>query len=91
MTYFCKPIIVLTGTEEGSNLVSNLASNNALSNVAAEKGLYKYIIKNPCQYGEVPPNTRAPTTEAIIGAVWYDSGKDVKQVQAVFSALNIIK
>ena len=47
-TYFRKPIIVLTGIEEGSNLVSNLASNNTLSDVAAEKGLYKYIIKNPC-------------------------------------------
>ena len=79
-TYFCKPVVVLTGVEEGGNLVSNLASNNALSDVAAEKGLYKYIIKNPCQQGEVPLNTRASTTEAMIGAVWYDSGKDVKQV-----------
>ena len=47
-TYFRKPIIVLTGIEEGSNFVSNLASNSALNDVAAEKGLYKYVIKNPC-------------------------------------------
>jgi ribonuclease III len=81
----------LTSIEEGSNLVDDLASNDALSRIARENGLAKYIVKNPSQKGDIPPNTPASTVEAIFGAVWLDSNKDIKMVEQVGEAFHLIK
>ncbi|KFY88245.1 hypothetical protein V498_06870 [Pseudogymnoascus sp. VKM F-4517 (FW-2822)] len=56
-------------TKEGSNLVSNLASNNALKDVVERDNLVKFVVKNPCQKGKPQRTTLASTTEAIVGAV----------------------
>jgi ribonuclease-3 len=73
--------IVLTRAEEGSNLVSNLASNNALKDVVERDNLVEFVVKNPCQKGKPQRTTLASTTEAIVGAVWYDCGKDFETVE----------
>jgi len=78
-----------TSTEEGSNLVSSRGSNKNLNEVGAERGLSRYIKLNSCQKGTAPPTTMASTVEAIIGAVWEDSGKDLDRVRAVVRALDL--
>ncbi|KFY02397.1 hypothetical protein V494_00072 [Pseudogymnoascus sp. VKM F-4513 (FW-928)] len=57
-------------TEEGNNLVSDLASNNALKNVVERDDLVRFVVKNPSQKGGPQRATLASTTEAIVGAVW---------------------
>ncbi|KFX97890.1 hypothetical protein O988_04624 [Pseudogymnoascus sp. VKM F-3808] len=42
-------LAVLTRAEEGSKLVSNLASNNALRDIVKQDGLVKFVVKNPSQ------------------------------------------
>ncbi|KFZ25519.1 hypothetical protein V502_00002, partial [Pseudogymnoascus sp. VKM F-4520 (FW-2644)] len=42
-----------SGAKEGSNLVSNLASNNALRDIVKQDGLVKFVVKNPCQKASV--------------------------------------
>ena len=81
--------IVLTRAEEGSNLVSNLASNNALKDVVERDNLVRFVVKNPCQKGEPQRTTLASATEAIVGAVWYDCGKDFETVRNVVHTLHI--
>ena len=41
------------------------------------------------QKDTAPPTTIASTVEAIIGAVWEDSGKDLDRVRAVVRALDL--
>ncbi|KFY31786.1 hypothetical protein V493_00794 [Pseudogymnoascus sp. VKM F-4281 (FW-2241)] len=76
-------------TEEGNNLVRDLASNNALKNVVEQDGLAKFVVKNPCQKDKPQRTTLASTTEAIVGAVWYDCGKDFETVRDVVHTLHI--
>ena len=51
----------------------------------------KCVVKNPCQQGDVPQTILASTVEAILGAVWFDSNKDIKKVEQVIEALHLIK
>ncbi|KAK6384337.1 hypothetical protein LTS17_001900 [Exophiala oligosperma] len=78
-----------TSTEKGSNLVSSRGSNQNLNEIGAECGFSRYIKLNPCQKGAAPPTTMASTVEAIIGAVWEDSGKDLDRVRGVVRALHL--
>ena len=55
--YLPRARIVLTRPEEGKNLVSDLASNNALKNVVEQDGLAKFVVKNPCQKGKLQQTT----------------------------------
>jgi ribonuclease-3 len=73
--------------EEGSNRVRNLCRNRKLSQVAQNSGLAKYIAKNPCQQGHVPQETAASTMEALVGAVYLDSGKKISTVRKVLEAI----
>ncbi|KFY67700.1 hypothetical protein V497_00256 [Pseudogymnoascus sp. VKM F-4516 (FW-969)] len=67
--YLPRAGIVLARAEEGNNLVSDLASNNALNNVIEQDSLAKFVVKNPCQKDKLQRTTLASTTEAIVGAV----------------------
>ncbi len=75
--------------EEISNTLNRYGSNISLAGHARELELERYVIKNPCQHGEVSPTTLASTVEALIGAVWLDSGNDFEQVQWVITYLGI--
>lgn len=83
--------IVLIGIEEGDHLVSDMGSNIVLGRLPEEYNLTKYIIKNPSQQDDIPQTTLATTIEAIVGAVWFDSNKDIKKVEYVVDALHVIK
>ncbi|KAF2278992.1 ribonuclease III [Westerdykella ornata] len=78
-------------TEEGTNEVINLAKNTKLSQVAHESGLVEYVIKNPCQQGQVGQRTAASTVEALVGAVYLDCGEDISTVENVLEAINVLK
>lgn len=47
------------------------------------------VVRNPCQQHSVPKTTLASSMEAIIGAVWIDSGKSLEQVLKVMQSLGI--
>ncbi|KAK4148402.1 hypothetical protein C8A00DRAFT_19761, partial [Chaetomidium leptoderma] len=48
------------------------------------------VVKNPCQGEVVSRTTMASTVEALVGAVWLDSGRNFEQVRAVMKRLGII-
>lgn len=58
-----------------------------MSEVAERSGLTRYIVKNPCQQGQVPQETAASTIEALIGAVYLDCGKNISTVMKVLKAI----
>lgn len=69
--------------------MTNRGSNQNLNEIGVERGLSRYIKLNACQKGAAPPNTMASTVEAIIGAVWEDSGKDLDRLRGVVRALDL--
>lgn len=73
--------------EEGSLLVRDFGSNNKLKDIAEQHGVDSQITMHPAQQGEKPRVTLASTIEAIIGAVWFDSGKSIETVQMVVKNL----
>lgn len=51
----------------------------------------EYVVKNPCQQADIPQTTLASMVEAVLGAVWFDSNKDIKKVKHVIEALHLIR
>jgi ribonuclease-3 len=76
--------------ESSTNILNNRASNNALATLGLSKGLDKHVIINPAQWGIVSNKTMATTVEALIGAVFIDSGLDINAVRAVMVNLGIM-
>lgn len=69
--------------------VSYVGANANLSAVGLASGLSTVINAHPGQFGPVGPVTVASTVEAILGAVWYDSGKDLGAVRRVMQTLEL--
>jgi len=62
-------------------MVSYVGSNTNLDRVGRENGLDMYINTNPAQGRTMSPITMTVTVEAVLGAVYLDSGMDdVKKV-----------
>ncbi|RMZ69975.1 rnase iii [Pyrenophora seminiperda CCB06] len=78
-------------TDEGHNRVENLCRNTKLSQVAQRSGISSYITKNPSQSGPVPQETAASTIEALVGAVYLDSGKDISMVKKALEAIGFFR
>ncbi|KAH7111826.1 ribonuclease III domain-containing protein [Dendryphion nanum] len=70
-----------TDTESGDNLVQDIGTNEKLRTVAKEWNLTDLLKENPCQQGEKTTTTLASTVEAVIGAVWLDSQKNLGAVK----------
>jgi len=47
------------------------------------------ILNNPCNEKSVPKTTLASSMEAIVGAVWIDSGRSLEDVRRVMQKLHI--
>ncbi|KAJ5996244.1 hypothetical protein N7499_007441 [Penicillium canescens] len=73
-----------------TNILNNRASNNALAILGRSRGLDEHVIINPAQWGMVSNKTMATTVEALIGAVFLDSGLDINAVIAVMRNLGIM-
>lgn len=82
---------MLTRTPAEQNaLISRIASNANLNNIGQILNLGRYINRNPSAVGvRVAPATMASTVEAIIGAVYLDSDKDLDTIEAVMLALGL--
>jgi ribonuclease-3 len=67
-----------------------VASNENLFNRGVAVGLDPFIVKNPGQWGIMAgKNVMATTMEAIIGAVYYDSNKNVHDYERVMAVLGL--
>jgi ribonuclease-3 len=83
----CFRIVTNVLSAEGEQRVKNVGTNIQLEKVACKWNLQDCVVGNPCQKGEVPRELLASTVEAIIGAVWIDSQRNLRDVQQVLSAL----
>lgn len=72
---------------EISDVVCDRASNDSLALQGFTRGLERYICNNPAQGTFVSHGTMATTMEAIIGAVFLDSGSQISAVDQVVVAL----
>ncbi|KAK3989422.1 ribonuclease III domain-containing protein [Cladorrhinum sp. PSN332] len=77
------------GTGQSGKVLSEVGSNELLDTLGRRLALDKFVTKNPCQQGDVPRTTVASTVEALIGAVWIDTGNEFHQVQVVIQNLGI--
>ncbi|OOO05960.1 ribonuclease III [Aspergillus oryzae] len=68
---------------------SGKASNAFLARTGFQKGLDRYIYVNPSQGGIVSDKVMATTVEAILGAVYIDSGEDIPAVRSVVAKLGL--
>ncbi|GIK05201.1 hypothetical protein Aspvir_009305 [Aspergillus viridinutans] len=87
-------ILVMDGYEAKAGrgyinqVVSSVGSNPHLAQTGSKAGLENLILINPSQ-ASVSPGVMAQTVEAILGAVYLDSGMDVQAVRAVMAILNL--
>ncbi|OBT63704.1 hypothetical protein VE03_06134 [Pseudogymnoascus sp. 23342-1-I1] len=71
------------------NVVQSVVSNTGLERVGRRIHLDEIVNANPSQQGYVSPRIVADTLEAIIGAVYLDSGKDIESVRLVMATLGL--
>lgn len=72
-----------------NNVISEKASNAYLAQRGFTIGLAECIYKNQSQGNRIYPGPMASTVEAIIGAVFNDSGENLTAVEGVMEALGI--
>ncbi|PLB54759.1 RNAse III [Aspergillus steynii IBT 23096] len=72
-----------------NNVVSEKLSNAYLAQRGFFKGLAECVFANRSQGNTVYPGPMASTVEAIVGAVFNDSGEKMTVVQGVMEALGI--
>ncbi|RMX85274.1 hypothetical protein D0869_03952 [Hortaea werneckii] len=80
-----------TGTPKGAGNehVSRIGSNANLAAAARLHGIEACVLTNPGHRGPVSQATLSTTVEAIIGAVYLDSEKDVDAVHTFMEALGL--
>ncbi|KAJ5263819.1 hypothetical protein N7478_011424 [Penicillium angulare] len=65
------------------------ATNENLARIGFSLGLSAFIQLSPSAQGVVPERLMATTIEAIIGAVYLDSGRDIMVVRALIRFMRI--
>ncbi|RMY72591.1 hypothetical protein D0863_04427 [Hortaea werneckii] len=80
-----------TGTPKGAgnDHVASIGSNANLAAAARLHGIEVCVLTNPGHRGPVSQATLATTVEAIIGAVYLDSEKDLDAVRTLLDALGL--
>lgn len=81
--------IAHTFTASIDTAIQNIVSNNNLAERCTTTGLTEFINVNPSQGKEKPPKTRAATVEAVLAAVYTDSGRNISTVQQVMHVLGL--
>lgn len=77
--------------EVADRLLRERAGNEALVRVERNTGLDAHVISAPGHRGPVSPKPLATTVEAVIGAIYLSSGKDLATVRAAMVALGLIE
>jgi ribonuclease III len=57
--------------------------------IAWLNGIDRFVIQVPSHKGRPSRNFLASATESLVGAVWLDSGRDMKAVRSVIEILGI--
>ena len=68
-------------------MIQDVGTNDKLKGIAEKWQLTKWLKENPCQTGQGTKTTLASTVEAIIGAVWFDSNRNLAEVQQLIKRL----
>lgn len=71
------------------SIVQRIVNNTNLERVGRRIHIEDLVNKNPSMQGVVPPRTVSDTVEAILGAVYLDSGKDLDAVKLVMANLGV--
>lgn len=90
---YCLSLKIFTVPARPGNIDGTLqrfATNRFHAEVGSRFGIDEFIYKNPSQLG-IPVSDRllATTVEAMVGAVWLDSG-DIKAVEKVMLELGVL-
>ena len=68
--------------------MQQVGSNANLDRMGRLHGLDAFVCRNPAQAGQISPVTMTATVEAILGAVYLDSGID--DVSRVMQTLGLV-
>ncbi|KAG8530671.1 uncharacterized protein KY384_004026 [Bacidia gigantensis] len=71
-----------------SRTLNDVAGNNNLDRAGRASGLVELVWKSPGEIG-VPFKVMGDTVEAVLGAVWLDSGMNLDAVKGVMGRLGI--
>lgn len=77
--------------DSGNKHLCGIASNRNLDKCGRDNDLEKYV--NPhksFKRGQIPPKTMAATVEALLGAVFIDSGENLKAVKIAMTGLGLV-
>lgn len=77
-----------TGIGRASDIVQQVGSNANLDRMGRLHGLDAMVCRNPSQGAHISPVTMTATVEAILGAVYLDSGID--EVSRVMQILGLV-
>lgn len=72
-----------------TNAQNTRATNENLAQIGFSLGLNVYLHLNPAAQGVVPGRLMATTVEAIIGAVYLDSNRDLMAIRRLIIHLRI--
>ncbi|KAK2882485.1 hypothetical protein FQN49_000315 [Arthroderma sp. PD_2] len=72
-----------------SAILGRNTNNTNLAGVGVRNNLGQYIYGNNSQGGVISPGSMATTVEALIGAVYLDSNKNMDKVQISMTALGL--
>ncbi|EEQ34997.1 putative ribonuclease III [Microsporum canis] len=72
-----------------SAILGRVSNNNNLAEVGVKKNLGESIFINRSQVGSISPGSMATTVEALLGAVYIDSEKDMDKLKNSMNALGL--
>ncbi|PVH77294.1 ribonuclease III [Cadophora sp. DSE1049] len=77
--------------QSGHYTLVSIASNRNLNDCGQANGLSNFINKGrQFANGEIPPRTMSATVEALIGAVFMDSGESLEAVKVAMRGLGLL-
>lgn len=81
----------VTGESKGTatRILQGVASNANLGEVASRAGLEPHVVANPGHLGPILHRTLATAVEAILGALWVDSGKDIQAIKDAMTNMGL--
>lgn len=75
--------------EFGNKRLERVSSSDYLYKCAQSIGLEACIYTSPGQLGEAPsPKVAARAVEALLAAVWFDTGRDIEAVRQTFQLMS---
>lgn len=70
-------------------MVSTIGCNANLAIIARDAGINQHVILHPGHLGKVSDRTLATTVEAILGAIYLDTAKDLEAVSRAMFRLRL--